>query len=82
MEKGIEIYVNCGSFRPKWFRSKREHVTLHFAFSLEVPASEQSEVSFALRESIAEMLTEWSRSCWVKLQNEADKRRKVKECRK
>ena len=65
METGV--FVNCGSYRPRWYRSKRDRVRVHFGFSLEMPESEQSEAITELRESIHELVSTWSQSCYRKV---------------
>jgi len=66
MNNGTGIFVNGGAYRPKWMKANQSRGTVHFAFSVEVPAGEEDDVVEELRESIRECVSAWSRSCWVK----------------
>ena len=80
MESGV--FVNCGNYRPRWLRTKCKRATIHFGFSLEVPANVQTEAAKEIHEAVHAMVASWSRSCWVKLQKEKDKRKKEKSWQK
>jgi len=78
MENNMGVHVHCGSYRPKWMRGKRKRTALHFDFSLEVPEEMQSEVVAELSESIHELVSRWSRSCYIKMKREAVERKELK----
>jgi hypothetical protein len=68
-------FVNIGSFRPNWIKSKDRRVLLTFSFSLEVPEGEESSAVDELRYSIAHSLSKWSRDCLVRYRRRAKERR-------
>ena len=74
-----ETYVNCGAFRPKWLKAKTKRVNIRVNFTIEVPEFEQSEAMEDLRVGVLDMLSRWSRSHWVKLQKEVDRRKRVRK---
>jgi hypothetical protein len=71
------LYVNCGSYRPRWLRSKRNRVAVHFSFPIAVPAGLPMESAKEMQESVREMISLWSRSCWVKIKKDGDKRKRL-----
>ena len=74
-----ETYVNCGAFRPKWLKPKSKRVNIRVNFTIEVPEFAQAEAVEDLRVGVLDMLSRWSRSQWVKLQKENDRRKRVKQ---
>jgi hypothetical protein len=73
----LGIHLNCGSFRPRWFRAKTRRKQVTVSFSLEVPEKDSDESLCELREKINEAIVDWSRLQWCKLQKR--KREKKKE---
>ena len=82
MEKQNGIYVNGGSFRPKWLRKNQSRSVLHFSFSLEVPCENESAASLELCELVHSLVSDWSRKCYVQRKKEETERKRGKECQK
>ena len=77
MLKDVGLVVNCGRWHLKT-RSKRERLTVNFAFSVEVSSGKESEVVEELRSAIQETVGTWSRSCWRREQKIELERKQVK----
>jgi len=75
--KGVGIFSNCGSYRPKWLRRKSQSTSVTFTFSVEVPMGEENVVVGVIREGVEDLVTRWSRSCYRSLKKrEREERQK------
>ena len=76
MLKDVGLVVNCGRMRLS--KPVKSSVMLNFAFAIEVPEEEASEVIDELRSAVQETIGSWSRACWRKMKKQERERKRVK----
>ena len=69
------LFVNVGSFRPRWFKKGQLCQVLHFEFSVEVPLEEEGATEDELRVMVQESIAVWSRRCYRRVQKRLKERR-------
>jgi len=69
------MFVNIGSFRPRWFKKGQSRQVFHFEFSVEVPLEEEGVTEDEFREMVQEAIAVWSRRCYRRVQKRFKERR-------
>jgi len=69
------MFVNIGSFRPRWFKKEQMRQVLHFEFSVEVPIEDEVVTEDELREMVRESIAVWSRRSYRRVQKRFKERR-------